>query len=578
MPTPIKEKIITKGPINKSEEYIQNFWEKLPSKKNLNTKPLIQSIIGLINDAKQTIIIYSPAILLPEFLVELENAYKRNIRIYCITSSLESHNKVFQYGIMREKAKIYSSFILVDHKVVPKGVWFSGGILSDNNPDFIFNLNPQQIIELSHYFNKEFWRTGGLEIFFKKTRSFAPLEDDINNNIIVNNSSVFEDFSILDQYEIKHLILPERILENFNYYIYSKELVIELTKKAKDIIAEMDLSNSKIFATDSIKFGYMHLSNIKKDIKVIFDWDYGIILTDEQLNYIKTGLPSVQWEYHDKKKLEEILDEVILENDNWNKPNPLKIKEKGTINLENQFSNTIEEWIKNLPEPLEFKLKEYFREVTFQWLLFPPTLPNEAKKHKLYDSWDNFEKKVKEKIDKDIKDMQSFIEKLKLPYLQETKKIVKISKIKDLIDELLKIKVDKLKSLSDINEVKIEIDKIKNVREEYLNLIDQCLSEIKAAKEEDKESQKEMSEKEKSKLKELEKRRKEETNELSEIVKLKNKLEKLEPPARTLPNVGVLYEHNNNLYLLIEYIEEIDLGLKVAKEYGAKLVAKKGEK
>jgi hypothetical protein len=514
---------------------------------------------------------------MPEFFIELENAYKKKVRIYCITSSLKEHSKNFQYGIMREKSKIYSTFILVDHKTKPKGVWFNGGILSTNNPDFILNLNKKQINDLAYYFNKEFWNAGGQEIFFNDIRITLPLEDNLNDILYAAEDVIFNDFSILDKFEIQKLVLPEKRLENFNYHLYSKILFVKLDKSIKDLILDLNLLNTKLFAASSIKFGYMELSNIKRNINVIFDWDCGIILDNDQLLYIKGRLPLPEWQYHSEKKIEEINNEIILKDDNWDNPNPLKIKAEGVIDIGKQYSNDIEQWVNNLPEPKDFKYKEYYKKVSFTWLLFPPTLLKDAKKHKLYDLWNNFEKRIKNRIDKDIKEMESFIDKLKLPYLKETKKIINKSKIQDLINELNKIKVEELKFMSDIADVKDEVEKVKNIKQKFLDIIDQCLLEIKNSKMEEEDSIEKMNEKEKNRLKEIEKLRKDETNELSEIVKLNKKKEELEVPPRILPKVGTLYEHNNHLYLLIEYIEEIELAIKVAKEYDAKVVAKIGE-
>lgn len=547
--TAIQTKTLNEGPIDQSKISLRNIWEKIQiNEKDRNEETITDSIINLIKNAEEIIVIYSPKITLPELKIELEKSRKKGIRIYAITANIQNHQNLFECGMMRYKNNIHSTYILVDPKTKPDGKWFPGELTSKTMPPLIITLNENQIREFLEHFSHEFWNNDGQELFFNKIRKIPPLEDRKPTTPTIMNATSRDDFSYFQGSEIKEMQLPSNKPPEFNHHISARKIVTQLNEKTRDMIEEIDHSWTNLYGIKKDTFGYAKLETGDRTDKVVFSWDYAIILDSDQVKEIEKSLPEEEWRFCPEKAINEIKSDIIEENDNWENLVPKSIQEKGKMELEKQQSMTIEDWIKDLPRP---KIPDYgglFKEVTYSWKLSPPIFPVGAQKHRLYSLWDRFERELQSQIDKEIQKMKKAIEQSKKLKIENIKIITMESKITGLIEEIDKMKSLEWRYMPDTGDVKRGIEKIHELEEQFLIEIEKKVSETK---------------------------KEEKSNELHEVLNLGSTKQK-EPdiPPKTLPKIGILFEKGNEIYLQIEYHEEISIAQKKAPIYHAKIVVK----
>jgi len=86
--------------------------------------------------------------------------------------------------------------------------------------------------------------------------------------------------------------------------------------------------------------------------------------------------------------------EIIPKNDDWNQT--ITISESKDINLSSIVSDIIEN-MKNT-QPKEFMRKPYTQSINYNWDVFPPSKPKDAKKSSLYSEYDKLNKDYQEQL------------------------------------------------------------------------------------------------------------------------------------------------------------------------------------
>lgn len=546
----IEPKTVTKGPIDQSEYEIDEFWEKRNVNKRDKKEDYTQKIVDLCKEAEDTIIIHTPKLTLPELTVELEKQNSKGVRTYALTKDIDNHQKVFKKGIMREKRDIFSTYILVDSSSSPQGIWFMGELTSESEKQVIIELNNEQIEELWHHFSHEFWKNTGQELFFGKTRDSLKYEgtEPETEEILGNTArNVSEAVSEID---IDELYLPTEKPVDFQEHMMAKIVVTKIEEKTKDLILDLDPKETSLLGTKDNIIGHLDGTQSGNDISVVFDWDYSIILDESQKEDFKKYLSEPEWEYNTKKKISDIKNEILLKNDNWDETKTKQIQDIGEKKLDDVNSDSIKNWINNEPEPAIPDFGGLYKQISYKWTLHPPYLPKGSKKHRLYKKWDEFDRRLNNKIELTIKEMEKAKEEIDQLKMKKRKKIITKDKIDNEIKELNKIKDENWRYKRDKSDVDRALSKLDNIIKEVKGKIEG----VDIIKEENK------------------------TNELQAILNLGHNKKKIKVPYKTIPSAGTLYEKGNQSYITIQDTDEIDKVKLSTKNHRAKIVVKGDKK
>lgn len=545
----IEPKIISEGPIDQGDMEIEHFWEKTSTPTKCKKPSYPESILNICKKAKETIIIHTPKLTLPELSIVLEELNSKGVRIYSMTTNLNIHQPLFKRGIMREKKHTLSTYLLIDPNTNTKGLWYPGELTSESLPEIIVELNKKQIDELWRHFSHEFWKATGQELFFgkmRKTPEYDGKPPEVSGTLNCTARKTAEMFNDL---EIEVMHLPSNKPEEFQEYLMTKTLVTKIEEKTKELTVELDHEWTSLMGTTSHTIGFLRGKNAHRDvITIVYDWDCMIILDETQTKEIDEYIPVPEWEYKTHKQVAEIKNEIILESEGWDNPKPRKIEKTGEQRLDDVESNSIDNWMENLPRPQIPKFGGLYNKITYKWTLHPPYIPEGSKKHRLYERWTNFENNMEKKIDAIINEMNQTIQEQNKLNIKETKKITTESNINGWIKKLQEIKQEDWRYKQDSGDAKRAIGQI----EEIINIFTE---EIKGNKLSD---------------------NKEGQNELEEILSngIKDKKE-IKVPQKTLPIKGTLYEKGNQNYILIQEAEEIKDIEKSAKDHKATIVAER---
>ncbi len=570
--------------VNNQDAIISNFWSlegELEYKKD-QLNPLEKSI-DLINEAEETILIYTSYLTYDKLQILLEDKAKKGVRIYILTKDLTPHEKLCRFGVMRENKDIDSSFIILNHKNndKSKGIWFAGDLTKRNNSqNFLLSLNPQQIGDASYWFQILFWSANSEEIFFGQKRRCRSLLDtysqrDLTNGFITSNDNL--------EKRIKNQEISELWVDDYNYSkleIYFTEankisfLINENVKKSMDFDHFINKEIQGVH--NKLPFSYIG----SKERTLILRTDILIELDKIQNSQIKKQISYWPWKFNRTEKIQNINTLILLTESDWDNPKPIKIQDQEEILLENIDCNNMEDWLKiyngDLIKKPKIEQKQiYARNILQKWYVNPPFLPKTAKKHRIYEKWESFKKLYEEKIeslkkiiDTEIKSEDKYDKKTKRKFL--AKKGIWIDFLKDL-DKLTNITFDSLISIEDVNK---NIEKIYTIENEFRNHLSEITEKIGVEENKgDTSEDNELAEISKSiPKKSIKTNENKSTKNISKDLLFKNR------PNTLLPKIGILYEDSKRDYLCIKHIQEIvEVSGIVAQYPNAKLVCEKIE-
>jgi len=552
----IGPKALSEGTINNESTLLTGFWERTRTEAPKAHKvDVFSKVIRLVKGAKESVILYSPKVTLSQLVVELEKAHHKNIRIYALATDLKTHQKVFKHGIMRANKDISSTFVLVDPKKNAKGIWFHGELISQSKPGFVLELDDEQIQDALIHFSYLFWRADGQELFFQRIRNCAPFHGSIPDASPRLDRSFRDDgFDLLGQNDISFMAFPFPKPDDFEHHLLAEKLCVELRENARDLAMDIDLGQTEVLAVQKLPFGYTALENGEEENHVIFGWDIGFFLNEEQKRSVIEALPDPYWTYNDKKTIGEIAGKLVPTEHDWNEKRHVRIEQKGVIPLGNIKSGTIDDWLSDLPKPQFPDEIQLFRQIEYHWKLLPPQLPHNSKKHRLYAHWDKFDQGLGKHIDKIIEELNQALSKEKKFKIKKTKMITKKSKWNQWVKDLEGIKREEWRYKRDTGDAKRAIEQVEGIQNEFREDVTGIGKEKKDEK-------------------------KEESNELEEYLSLKKKPHKLnvQIPFDTLPTESTLYEQGGKTYLTVKYVEEIEPAKTSARRYKALIVAERGE-
>ena len=280
--------------VDNSELILKGFWEQKQYEKDpVEYDDAIEMIISIIENATESIYLYSPNITHTDLRLALEKKRTDGIRIYAITSSIKIHseNELFSdIGIMREMKDISSTFVISDPKGRnSQGVWFIGNLTSNQGPvPFFLILNKDQVKEIWAYFSHDFWKADGEELHFNKireTKKLKPAALEVKE-VLPNSFRVSGIESVFGSDQVYEMWLSPNIPQELMVYCsYTEKCVLQLHEDSKEIIGYLEGNDCKICGTKLLPFCF---ANVGKR-EMVMSSDIGFILTDKQ----KTNLHHV---------------------------------------------------------------------------------------------------------------------------------------------------------------------------------------------------------------------------------------------------------------------------------------------
>ena len=549
----IGPKSLSDGPFDNSATILRNFWEYLESSDSQKpSQDVITLMLKLMSKAQDVIAIYTPKLLLPEIIRECDKAQKRGVRIYALTADLPIHQKQFSYGIMREQKEIISTFLLIDPKKKEKGMWVNKELTTNAFPSISIDLDASQVRELFAHFCARFWTCSGQEIFFGKVREIVKQTQSLPNvPMSLEHTFLRGAEDTLDEFDLSTLSMQLPIPEGFHHYLTAKRLNVQLGEKIRELIPGLDFHWTELWSCEDEAFGFIECDRASTAMGIVFGWDLFIILTETQRNALKQQRPIFGNRYYPEKEIGDIKGTVLLESSNWDVPNFHDIQSITSSHLNDVQALSIEDWMTNQPKPDFPDEPQLARKITYTWNLLPPRTPKKAKKHRLYDQWEKFDKQVEKFIEQLIGDISQAISQEKGFKLKKTTRIIKKSQWESWISDLRSYENLQWRYQKDITDVKRIMEKIANIKSEFAHDISGIKSDKKA----------------------------EEKNELEEFFSLSDKsnIMNIAIPHETVPKFGVLYEHGPQLYLAIQSVEQYDESQAIARKHKATIVAKRGE-
>ncbi len=564
--------------VDNSELILKGFWEQIQTYKQdpVEVDDVIEKIISIVEGATESIYIYSPNITHTDLRIALEKRRTDGIRIYAITSSIKIHseNELFSsIGIMREMKDISSTFVISDPKESnSRGVWFIGNLTSkQESVPFFLTLNEDQVKETWAYFSHYFWKAHGEELHFNKireTKKLKPAAPEVKE-VLPNSFRTVGIESVFGSDKVNEIWLSPNIPQELMVYCsYTEKCVLQLHENSKEIIGYIEGNDCKIYGTKLLPFCFAHVG--KREM--VMSSDIGFILTDEQKNNLHTVFQTWKWQYHLERSVHDINDPIILSESDWTMQEECEVQEVKDIELETVIAPSIEEWQNEMPRSVIPDSNPLAKKVCYKWILEPPTLPEDAMKHKVYGQWDGFS----EKFSTELFDLKKRIDTFSsgMDGNKGVSKILVNQQLSSIEDRRLKIE-NKIGPTIDIATANDMVEKFMSIKQDFADLEN---DNIGTQERDVNELEIQNTKKPMSKKKQRKQEKKNRKNELEATQKpdaSKNVVLSELVPRRAIPLIGTLYEKGNTSYLTIQYVDQIDEGNIVAKQYHATLVAER---
>jgi hypothetical protein len=594
---PFQQEKLFKNPVERLEDIII----PLNQSKKLDNK--LSKLIDLISNANELVIIYSNELISGEFENKVNELRKKEVRCYFLTPSknfTKLQKNPYRDMIIRESnIEDHSSFIIIDPKSNPKGVWSSQPITKDITK--VLNLTKTQIKEFYIWFVYNFWNSSS-ELFFGKLQKIKGImlsEDEATNGISDMKNTVQFDLTTIDTnfFDMEQLCIPNNIIteiddtlliENSNAIIfpYSK-LTQRLILENKDLGKEFFIGSTEELVIQLESESWIYGSDI------------GFKLSTKQKETVANWINS-EHKYVKSIEVDKLTSEFLTSNDDWNvnskKINYHSIVDQEEETIEPLMLSSISDWLneytlynKDKDKPaIKTEISpsdklHYAKTILVKRDVHPPTLrKSDGKKHPIYENWINF-------FVQNITLVESIVKVF--DEVSNYEKSFEDKESKKLIDKYLKSNSKIVKELEDrkSNFSKFLEDK-NNMANWDLSNLEEDSREINEKIELFKKQTKELET-------ELEKQKIQDLNELEAINKEKAKLKgdrkkiidylktfngknlrdiiidlSKKPPY--LPcKVGELWLSKNRNYIIISEIKEIEPAINLVDRYENAIVA-----
>ncbi len=561
--------------INQNETRLQYFLPIDNTKKSIDYSNTLKQI----NNAKNKILIASTRGISNEIVEQTYHALSAGTAIYIILKSFKGNEKLLsQYdknkpAVIRETPELENNFVYIDNEAT----LFLKELNNKTNISIL--LSPNESNDLFYWFNYYFWNKAEKEKILEKIDTpkespYPPFESKRKHINLINDKT-------------KNTIAVFPCNSNYK----------ENISKYQEVFLSRELNTP------------MYLSNNQTQIgNLVFNKNF----------FQEIGLKYKLQE----SSLQEITQSIIPFNeDDWSKE--VQVLPQKDIPLRDIRANSIETIKETSPD---LTPEHYAKKLVYHWSVLPPIKPNNAQKAKLYTEYQTLKNKLNKDLE-DVKRAEETIINSKSKFLSlffggakksANEKLQKINEWQDL--DLTELDYNKLKDrfkndgefakfytdcFQDAKKFKANIaekeqeekwEESKKQKEEELQKIENDLQNTKNKKN-NKEKELNKSKNNDSNIQTLKrelsdinkrinqleanKRSKEadinknytnfkyrpKNNELEELKKSGQKEQKFKPfniPQYALPEVGILFEDNNNYYLEIENYEDLEIANRIA--------------
>jgi len=519
----------------------------------------------------------------------------KKVRCYLLTASKTYEilkKSPFEDMVIRSKSSINCTFVIVDPKTKPAGIWSPDPLVE---PEFkrTIKLEQGQIKELFGYFIQHFW-SSQKEIFFGVEKDLRKLEISKNELIAFDQQSTMMPTNLrnIDDkfFGKKHFLTLPRFthasIDDTLLMDDTEVLLFEPGKLTKELVKSVnDKAEIYIGLTQE-----MLLENSKTSW--VFTEEFGIRLHPSQMRIVKTW-NTPMWKYVLKQKIGEITTPIIPSQASWVDLNPVSIEDEIIENVPPVSFEDIDDWLEEYKLHQQDRIRTDFqleekerlaRSIKAVRNIAPPFLEEDATKHRIYQIWPELLKKISSIIDRNLETIdkirnheKSFKDKTTNKSIKDfiknhTKKYDHLYTIRNKIDDLLN-QCESMPSWND-NEIMSYIDQVNQISEKILNSTRDLSTIIENQKNADLDELEVLKQK-KFKLK------KERMNLLDYLKKYsKTNLRDLQidpksRPPYLPPTTGELWEYKNYNFIVIEEIEEIEHAKALASKFENALIAVK---
>jgi len=465
--------------IDYGDKTIERFWlnrnkEYKPETED-NRKPFTEM---LANVQDSVICIQTEQIDDAKLITEIFNASNRRNRIYIFTNKKpERLKKLTGSCLIRYGSKNIGSFILINpNSNNSQGILFTAPFLESSfaSSNIALELDKNQINTLFRFFSYNFWNKATHEIIdnFETAKHVSEPPLDLLPNI-----NDFCDFDFVKQkiseqtdnliftvprIETNHIVDLKKITNSkffTNFQNNDFELLHSIERNQNQIFANQNQINLRLIISDKNESWLIPKTHISSEDNI-----FALLLNDLQKSkltkMIDVLFENAKYEYHFSKYRKELVNSNIRLISDLN--NEITIKELDKKNADDINSTEFfEKSIFENQEPI-FADDNISCKIEYKWNINPFYLPQNAKKAKIYEDWQNVEtefQNICSQLEKSISESENknITEKLKRFFLGKKQTLSKYN------DELNKLKTLKLSDL--------EISKRKEVVTQFNTLI-----------------------------------------------------------------------------------------------------------
>jgi hypothetical protein len=427
--------------INYGKDIYENIWEKQDIPDSIKDSKIrvksFKEVIEPLYTAKSTICIITDDTISNEFINTLLEISKKKIRIYLIIKEPGEESKKILSRIVgkiliRTSKLVSGNVILVDPDLEnSQGLITNSPLIDFKKYDDKFSkmvLNSTQITEAFEFFKVFFWHHTEHEILKDQDlnifRSVLPSKFPKTSLKLSQFLVEFEEQREIMNTIIKLISQAEKFLEIISEnFIFPKEIYSILDEKLNDFkgeftiphtllkvfkknLSQIDFSKTKLFGSQFIFHNFIvSVNEGEKNALVLLNKfqlneksvQFGIKLDPNQYLLLEDFFSHIKKKrefcYYHRKKLKDIKNDILLINKN--DLESVNIEDSVDVDIGDLESETFDEFLNQKPVPnFEFNKKKFHKNVNYQWVLNPPTLPELARRDFLYDKWDKEVEKI----------------------------------------------------------------------------------------------------------------------------------------------------------------------------------------
>ncbi len=506
-----------------SDKQIKNFWEIRQQNSEIYSANYENEIYGLLKNnlvgrQDEVILVYTPR-LESRKLIDILANLSLQARIYILLNEINDSVKklagrcLIRYGVERE-----GSMILINPNTnLASGAVFSSDFTETSlafGGNILLYLSKEQINKvLFNFYSYLFWNEAKYEILTRNGQaqevSQAPfmvyknVEDSADPDYIISN------VQSINEGKISLTKLTEDFTRAFN-----SELILPKTSD-KELIKFLAQYENKIYASDFnvLNFVLSAKSFLIPGKSLDKDKLWAIELNSGQQNYLTKKFDQLKQNanfiFHRESRLADFVEKQIefLDTEEKVTVEPKTEMDLGTVSPEDQLPP--KEEFENLQPDFP---EVYALQVEYTWTVEPFYTPAGAKKHKLYERWQQQKEKINQIFTKHLQNLEQQINQLsvfqsllgtktKLNRLKEELRIYsktkfefwskdqrnkKLKEINEFIEQVLDLlnesEIVKLEQL--LQQKQEQEQQIKQQIDELQNQIDQKQFEFNKAKDE----------------------------------------------------------------------------------------------